>query len=261
MSTPHVVRTQDGPIAFVTFNRPEARNAMTWPMYDALVELCGELDRADDVRVVVLQGAGSKAFVAGTDIAQFRSFRTAEDGVRYEQRIDAVVDRLERLSRPTIAAIDGVTTGGGCALAAACDLRICTTRSRFGVPIARTLGNCLSASNHARFLDLIGPARLKELLFTGRLLTASEAADAGLVNRVVEPDRLVAVVREYAQTIAANAPLTVRASKEMIRRIQEHRRIDPALGRDLIVTCYTSADFHEGVDSFLEKRAPRWTGT
>ena len=261
MSTPHVVRTQDGPIAVVTFNRPEARNAMTWPMYDALVEQCEELDRADDVRAVVLQGAGSKAFVAGTDIAQFRTFRTAEDGVRYEQRIDAVVDRLERLSKPTIAAIDGVTTGGGCALAAACDLRICTTRSRFGVPIARTLGNCLSASNHARFLDLIGPARLKDLLFTGRLLSASEAAEAGLVNRVVEPDRLIAVVREYAQTIAANAPLTVRASKEMIRRIQKHRRIDPALGRDLIVTCYASADFHEGVDSFLEKRAPRWTGT
>ena len=171
MSTPHVVRTQDGPVAVITFNRPEARNAMTWPMYDALVELCEEIDRADDVRVVVLRGAGSKAFVAGTDIAQFRTFRTAEDGVRYEQRIDSVVDRLERLAKPTIAAIDGVTTGGGCALAAACDLRICTTRARFGVPIARTLGNCLSASNHARFLDLIGPARLKELLFTGRLLS------------------------------------------------------------------------------------------
>ena len=261
MSTPHVVRTQDGPIAVITFNRPEARNAMTWPMYDALVELCEEIDRADDVRVAVLRGAGSEAFVAGTDIAQFRAFRTAEDGVRYEQRIDAVVDRLERLSKPTIAAIDGVATGGGCALAAACDLRICTTRARFGVPIARTLGNCLSASNHARFLDLIGPARLKELLFTGRLLPAAEAADAGLVNRVVEPDRLAAVVREYAETMAANAPLTIGASKEMIRRIQAHRRTDPALGRDLIITCYTSADFREGVDSFLHKRRPRWTGT
>ena len=261
MSTPHVVRTQDGPVAVITFNRPEARNAMTWPMYDALVEHCEELDQADDVRVVVLRGAGSEAFVAGTDIAQFRTFSTAEDGVRYEQRIDAVVDRLERLAKPTIAAIDGVATGGGCALAAACDLRICTTRARLGVPIARTLGNCLSASNHARFLDLIGPARLKELLFTGRLLPASEAAGAGLVNRVVEPDRLDAVVREYAETMAANAPLTMRASKEMIRRIQAHRRTDPALGRDLIITCYTSADFHEGVDSFLQKRMPRWTGT
>ena len=261
MSTPHVVRTQDGPVAVITFNRPEARNAMTWPMYDALVEQCEQIDRADDVRVVVLRGAGSKAFVAGTDIAQFRTFRTADDGVRYEQRIDSVVDRLERLAKPTIAALDGVTTGGGCALAAACDLRICTTRARFGVPIARTLGNCLSASNHARFLDLIGPARLKELLFTGRLLSAAEAAEAGLVNRVVEPDRLDAVVREYAETVAANAPLTIRASKEMIRRIQAHRRTDPALGRDLIITCYTSADFHEGVDAFLEKRAPHWTGT
>ena len=261
MSTPHVVRTQDGPIAVITFNRPEARNAMTWPMYDALVEQCEALDRATDVRVVVLRGAGTKAFVAGTDIAQFRAFRTAEDGVRYEQRIDAVVDRLERLAKPTIAAIDGVTTGGGCALAATCDLRVCTSRARFGVPIARTLGNCLSASNHARFLDLIGPARLKELLFTGRLLSASEAADAGLVNRVVEPHELDGVVREYAETMAGNAPLTIRATKEMIRRVQAHRRIDPGLGRDLIIACYTSADFHEGVDSFLQKRAPRWTGT
>ena len=261
MSTPHVVRAEDGPVAVITFNRPEAHNAMTWPMYDALVEHCEAIDRADGIRVVVFRGAGAKAFVAGTDIAQFRTFRTAEDGVRYEQRIDAVVDRVERLAKPTIAAIDGVTTGGGCAFDAACAPGICTTRSRFGVPIARTLGNCLSASNHARFLDLIGPARLKELLFTGRLLPAAEAADAGLVNRVVEPDMLDSVVREYAETMAANAPLTIRASKEMIRRIQSHRRIDPALGRDLIVTCYTSADFHEGVDSFLAKRAPRWSGT
>ena len=156
----------DGPIATVTFNRPEARNAMTWPMYDALVEFCGALESDAAVRVIVLRGAGGKAFVAGTDIGQFRTFRTEKDGVAYEHRIDAVVDRLERVAKPTIAAIDGVTTGGGCALAAACDLRVCTSRSRFGVPIARTLGNCLSAANHARFLDLIGPARLKEMLYT-----------------------------------------------------------------------------------------------
>ena len=260
MPTPHVVLDRNGPIATITFNRPEARNAMTWPMYDALVELCGTLESDASVRVVVLRGAGGKAFVAGTDIAQFRTFRTEEDGVAYERRIDEVVERLERFAKPTIAAIDGVATGGGCALAAACDLRVCTSRSRFGVPIARTLGNCLSAANHARFLDLIGPARLKEMLYTGRLFSADEVAAAGLANRVVEPHDLDAIVGEYAETMAANAPLTIRATKEMIRRVQTHRRIEPALGRDLIVSCYTSADFREGVQAFLDKRPPRWTG-
>ena len=260
MPTPHVVLDRNGPVATVTFNRPEARNAMTWPMYDALVEACEAFDDDAAVRVVVLRGAGGKAFVAGTDIGQFRTFRTEADGVEYERRIDAVVDRLERVAKPTIAAIDGVTTGGGCALAAACDLRICTNRSRFGVPIARTLGNCLSAANHARFLDLVGPARLKEMLYTGRLFSADEAAAAGLVNRVVPPDALDDIVEEYAETMAANAPLTIRASKEMIRRVQAHRRVDAALGRDLIVSCYTSADFREGVQAFLDKRPPRWTG-
>ncbi len=260
MPSPHVVLDRDGPVATITFNRPEARNAMTWPMYDALVEACEDIDRDDDVRVVVLRGAGGRAFVAGTDIAQFRSFRTEEDGLAYERRIDAVIDRLERVAKPTIAAIDGVTTGGGCAIAAACDLRVCTDRSRLGVPVARTLGNCLSAANHARFLDLIGPARLKEMLYTGRLFSAAEAAAAGLVNRVVAADELDAVVREYAETMAANAPLTIRASKEMIRRVQAHRRIEASLGRDLIVSCYTSTDFREGVQAFLDKRPPRWTG-
>lgn len=260
MPTSHVLLDRNGPVATITFNRPEARNAMTWPMYDALVAHCDALEGDAAIRVVVLRGAGGKAFVAGTDIAQFRSFRTAEDGLAYERRIDAVVDRLERVSRPTIAAIDGVATGGGCALAAACDLRVCTSRSRFGVPVARTLGNCLSAANHARLLDLIGPARLKEMLFTGRLFSAAEAAAAGLVNRVVEPDELDAAVGEYADTMAANAPLTLRASKEMIRRAQARRRAAASIGRDLIVGCYTSADFREGVRAFLDKRPPRWTG-
>ena len=260
MSTPHVVLDRDGPIATITFNRPEARNAMTWPMYNALVDLCGELETDASVRVVVLRGAGGKAFVAGTDIAQFRAFSTEADGVEYERRLDEVIDRLEALAKPTIAAIDGATTGGGCAIAAACDLRVCTTRSRFGVPIARTVGNCLSAAKHALFLDLIGPTRLKEMLYTGRLFSAVEAAEAGLVNRVVQPDELDTVVGEYAETMAANAPLTIRATKEMIRRVQAHRRIAPELGRDLIVGCYTSADFREGVQAFLDKRPPRWTG-
>ncbi len=261
MSTDQVLYQRDGSLAVLTFNRPEARNAMTWEMYQALVDRCDEAEADPAVRVLILRGAGGKAFVAGTDIAQFQTFSGPEDGVEYERRLDAVVDRLESVAKPTIAQIDGFATGGGAALAAVCDLRVCTPASRFGVPIARTLGNCLSAANHARFLDLIGPARLKELLYTGRLLGADEALAIGLVNQVVDSADLDAAVRTLAQTIASNAPLTIKATKEMIRRVQEHRRIAATDGRDLIVMCYTSADFKEGVESFLAKRPPRWTGT
>lgn len=265
MSTPQVLYEKDGPSAVITFNRPEARNAMTWEMYDTLVASCDRAEQDDAVRIVVLRGAGGRAFVAGTDIGQFQAFRSGaeggEDGIVYERRIDSVVDRLERLAKPTVAAVDGAATGGGLALAIACDLRVATDRTRFGIPIARTLGNCLSGANHARLLDLIGPARTKDLLFTGRLLDADEAKAVGLVNRVVAPGVLDAAVAEYVDTIAANAPLTIRASKEMIRRIQEHRRIESSLGRDLIVSCYGSADFREGVAAFLDKRPPRWSGS
>jgi enoyl-CoA hydratase/carnithine racemase len=234
---------------------------MTWEMYEAVVDACAAVEADTSVRVFILRGAGGKAFVAGTDIAQFQTFSTAQDGLDYEQRIDSVIDALESVSTPTIAQIDGVTTGGGLALAAACDLRICTPDSRFGVPIARTLGNCLSAANHARCLDLVGPARLKDLLYTGRLIDGHEALAAGLVNRVVERGELEEAVRSTAETIAANAPLTIKATKEMIRRILQHRRMPSAAGHDLIVSCYTSADFKEGVSAFLAKRPPQWTGS
>lgn len=260
MPTPHVTYDETGAVALLTFNRPEAHNAMTWEMYQALVDCCDQAEQDPGVRVLVLRGAGGKAFVAGTDIAGFRDFAGGDDGIAYEQRLDAVIDRLERVEVATIAQIDGITAGGGSAIAAACDLRVCTPQARFGVPIARTLGNCLSAANHARFLDLIGPTRLKEMLFTGRLFSADEALAAGLVNRVVDPAALEASVRELAATIAANAPLTIRASKEMIRRVQEHRRTAPGANHDLISACYGSADFREGVDAFLSKRPPRWRG-
>ena len=260
MPSPHVLYEQDDALAFVTFDRPEARNAMTWEMYQALLDHCDAVEGDPSVRVLVLRGAGGKAFVAGTDISQFQTFTSKQDGIDYEHRLDAVVDRLEAVAKPTIALVDGVATGGGCALAAACDLRVCTPASRFGVPIARTLGNCLSAANYARFLDLIGPTRLKDLMYTGRLLSADEAVSAGLVNRIVEPDDINGVVRELASAIAANAPLTIKATKEMIRRIHAHRRIAAVEGHDLIGMCYTSTDFQEGVEAFLAKRPPKWKG-
>ena len=250
---------QEGPLARVTFNRPEARNALTWEMYDGLVDACERVGRDDRIRAFVIRGAGG-AFAAGTDISQFTSFRTREDAIAYERRLDEVLDRLERLNVATIAQVQGVATGGGCAIALACDLRVCTPDARLGMPIARTLGNCLSAANYARMLEAMGPGLVKDLLFTGRLVDAREAASLGLVTRVAEAEAIDQVVRELADTIAQHAPLTIRATKEALRRIQEARRLRPGAADDLIESCYLSEDFKEGVAAFLGKRPPRFTG-
>ncbi|MEQ1727741.1 MAG: enoyl-CoA hydratase/isomerase family protein [Vicinamibacterales bacterium] len=260
MPTSHVLFEIDGHTAFLTVNRPDARNAMTWDMYDALVRACEQVDAHEDLRVFVVRAAGDTAFVAGTDISQFTSVETQEAAIAYERRLDAVIDRLERVRVPTIARVQGVAAGGGCAIAFACDLRVCSPEAKFGVPIARTLGNCLSASNYARIMDLIGPARTKEILFTGRLIDAAEAATLGLVTRLAPLEELDSTVRSLADTIAANAPLTIRATKEAVRRIQEHRRLESSLADDLVAQCYTSADFKEGVAAFLARRPPHFTG-
>jgi enoyl-CoA hydratase/carnithine racemase len=260
LSTDQVTYDADGPIATLTFNRPEARNAMTWDMYQALVDACERVDADAGVRVFILRGAGGRAFVAGTDISQFQSFHDREDGLRYEERLDHVLDRLERVTKPTIAQVQGVAAGGGCAIAIACDLRVATPDSTFGIPIARTLGNCLSGATYARLVDVLGPARVKDLLFTGRLVRAEEAQAMGLVNRVVPEGELERAVRELAQEIASNAPLTLHATKEMIRRLLAQRRLRAGDDRDLVELCYSSADFREGVTAFLAKRRPQWTG-
>ncbi len=259
MSTSRTLFTIDGAIAFLTFNRPEARNAMTWDMYEALLEACDRVDRTEAVRVFVLRGEG-KAFIAGTDISLFSRFASREDALAYERRIDHVIDRLERVSAATLARVHGVAAGGGCAIALACDLRVCTADAQFGIPIARTLGNCLSAANYARLLDMIGPSRVKDLLFTGRLIGATEAASLGLVTRMADPSTIDEAVLELAATIAANAPLTIRATKEAVRRIQASRRIEAAEADDLVAMCYSSDDFKEGVAAFLAKRPPSFKG-
>ena len=259
MSIPEVRFTSEGSVAFLTFNRPEARNAMTWPMYDALADACDQVDADQRIRVFVLRGAGD-AFVAGTDISQFTSFASADDGIAYERRMERVIERLEQVSVPTIAQVHGVAAGGGCLIALACDLCVCSSAARFGVPIARTLGNCLSGGNCVRLVDAIGPARTRELLFTGRLLDATEAVSLGLATRLTAVDALDAAVRELAQTIADNAPLTIRAAKKAIHRIAHRRRLEDHFADDLTTLCYGSQDFREGVAAFLEKRKPRFTG-
>lgn len=250
----------DGTLAILTFNRPEARNAMTWEMYDALVAACDRVDRDSSIRVLILRGAGGKAFVSGTDISQFQTFRTREDGIAYEERLDVTLDRLERVAKPTIAQIEGVAAGGGCAIAVCCDLRIATPESTFGVPVARTIGNCLSGATYSRLVDVMGPARVKELLFTGHFIDAAAAQAAGLVNRIVAASEIDVVVRTMAGEIAANAPLTVKATKEMLRRIAAERRLTAGADHDLVDLCYTSEDFREGVAAFIAKRKPVWRG-
>lgn len=247
-----------GAVAWVTFNRPEQRNAMTFAMYDRLARICDEVEQDPDIRVLVLTGAGDRAFVAGTDISQFQTFTDPQHALEYESRVDSVIGRLESVQRPTIAAIQGYAVGGGASLALACDLRVCTPNARFGVPIARTLGNCLSTNNYARLVDLIGPARTKELIYTARMIEAEDARAMGLVNQIVEPEEILERTQELAEQIAANAPLTIQVTKESVRRVLLHRR--PPKAEELILTCYMSDDFKEGVNAFLEKRKPQWQG-
>jgi enoyl-CoA hydratase/carnithine racemase len=243
--------------ALLTFNRPEARNAMTWAMYEGLYECCEKVDADDSVRVVLLRGAGGKAFVAGTDIKQFREFKSGEDGIAYERRIERIVGRLEAVIKPTVAVIDGYAVGGGLTIAAVCDLRVCSPEAKFGLPIARTLGNCLSMENYARLVALIGPARAKEIVYTARFVSAEEAFAAGLATEVIPSADLDERVGELCERLAQHAPITMRVTKEAIRRLQA---AGLPRGEDLVLDCYGSEDFREGVEAFVAKREPNWGG-
>jgi enoyl-CoA hydratase len=249
---------EDG-IGRIIFNRPQARNAFTFAMYERLAEICEIANTDRSIKVLLLRGAGDKAFAAGTDINQFRAFKTPQDALDYENRIDRVLGTLERCRVPTIAAITGACTGGGAGIAASCDLRIGTRTTRIGFPIARTLGNCLSMSNISRITALIGPARVKDLIYTARLVEAEEAASVGLLTEIV--DDVAALDKradEVARLVAGNAPLTLSATKQALARLQ--KRLTRDEGEDLILMCYQSQDFREGLDAFLSKRAPNWRG-
>ena len=255
-----ILEDRSGDVLTVTLNRPEARNALTFEMYERLAEICATVaDSPDAPKAIIITGAGEKAFAAGTDIAQFRSFETAEHALGYERKMDEVLTTIERCKIPTVAAISGFCTGGGAAIAAACDIRIATQGMRFGFPISRTLGNCLSAANLARLSTLIGTGRTREILFTSRLMASDEALNCGLVSELLaNHSALMDRAAELATTLAGNAPLTLYATKEALRRLAENGA--GASDEDLIKMCYLSEDFKEGMDAFLNKRKPVWKG-
>jgi enoyl-CoA hydratase/carnithine racemase len=248
-----------GAVGVITFNRPAAHNALTFEMYDRLGEICASAGTDGTLRALIITGAGGRAFAAGTDISLFRDFRSAADGLGYEDRMEKVFNKLERCPVPTIAAIPGICTGGAAVIAAACDLRIATRSLKFGFPIARTLANMLSATNIDRVAALTGVGRAVDMVMTTRLMGAEEALAVGLVNELLDtPEALMSRAHALAAQIATQAPLTMRATKEIVRRLRE--RASAIDDRDLIALCYGSTDFQEGLDAFLTKRTPKFTG-
>ena len=257
MDDPELLVDADGGVLTVTFNRPRQRNAMTWGMYEGLYEACERADADDEIRVMVLKAAGDKAFVAGTDISQFSDFSTGEEGVAYEEKIARIVSRLEDVDVPTVAAIRGFCVGGGLGIASVCDLRVATRSARFGIPIARTLGNCLSMNNYSLLLTHLGPARTLDMLLRARLFTGEEAAAAGFVAELCDDDDLDTTADAVVKTLLGHAPLSMWAAKEAVRRI---RRASVPDGDDIVSRVFGSEDFRTAVAAFAAKQPVEWTG-
>jgi len=260
--TDEIIISVDQKIANVTLNRPDARNALTFGMYQALADLCRQAGTEQDdqhIKAIVIAGAGEKAFAAGTDIGQFTAFEKLQDGHDYEAQIETVISSIETCRVPVIAALHGAVTGGGLVIAAAAHLRLASADVKIGMPIARTLGNCLAITNLRRLVALFGEARVAHMILTAELLSADQALASGFVHDVLE-DRATMLARAtaLAQRLTTMAPLTIQSSLDGLRRLR-HATACPD-DSDLIAACYTSEDFAEGVAAFLEKRKPNWSG-
>ena len=254
---PELLVEQDGPVLTVTFNRARQRNAMTWAMYEGLYDACERVDADDEVRVMVLRSSSEKAFIAGTDIGQFADFTSGEDGVAYEVKIARITNRLEDVDVPTVAAVRGYCVGGGLGLASVCDLRIATPSARFGVPIARTLGNCLSMNGYSVLLAQLGPSLALDLLLRARLLTGEEAHALGFVAELSAEDDLEATTESVVQTLLGHAPVSMWAAKEAVRRF---RRAAIPDGDDIVARAFGSEDFGRAVAAFATKERVAWEG-
>ena len=244
----------DGYIARITFNNPAARNAMTWSMYEELKTICDGLAKNPDIRVVIFRGAGDKAFVSGSDIEQFISLKKDE---AYEVDVDRIFASLQELPMPTIAVIEGLAVGSGLLMATACDFRISTPDARFGIPVAKTLGNCLSPGNLAWICAHLGIPMVKKMLLTAELIKAPQLLESGFLYQTVDAAEITEAADALANKMAVLAPITQKASKLSIARLLRNNLPECA---DLMRETYNSQDFREGVNAFLEGRSPKWTG-
>jgi enoyl-CoA hydratase/carnithine racemase len=258
MSEALLVR-RDGEIATLVLNRPASHNAITLDMYKALPGLFEELDGDQAIKVIVLRGAGEKSFASGADITEFREVRADADGARlYNRAVEAAERALERLRKPTIAMVHGYCIGGGAGLALACDLRFADERGRFGITPAK-LGLVYSLESTKRLVDLVGPARAKWILMSGQHVHAERARELGLFDEVVPVDELESYTYEFAELLCSRAQFTVRAVKEIVRRIVAGQAEEDEATRELRNSSFDTDDYAEGVRAFLEKRAPAFT--
>ena len=246
---------QEGDVGEYRLMRPESRNSLTFEMYQALEDLCRD---PGDALVIVLTAEGDKAFASGTDISNFKEFDSVQDAIDYEAMIGRVIDAVESSPIPVIASLHGVVAGGGAAIAAAADIRLGTPDTRFGMPIARTLGNCLSVANLNRLVHLLGESRTRYLLLTAEFLPITPLVESGFVSEVLETAAFCDErARALAQHLMTLAPLTISATRDGLKRLSQGVPPDDI---DLIQRCYLSDDFAEGIDAFFAKRKAKWSG-
>jgi len=253
-------RVKDG-VGYITFNNPEKHNAVSIEMWDALEQILDGFRSSQDIRVIVLSGAGGKAFVSGADISKFDKERSSKEAVlSYNKRTQKVYENLETFPKPTIAMIDGYCIGGGLNLAVCCDIRICSEKSKFAMPAAKlSLGYPFSSIK--RLFDVMGPGMAKHFMFTAEKISASEALACGLVQKLVSEDSIDSYVKDYALNIANNAPLTIKAMKQIGIEISKNSdERDLLLCEKLASTCFDSEDYKEGRKAFMEKRKPNFQG-
>ena len=262
IKTTKMLSRKDGHIGYIIFNNPERHNAVSMEMWEACSDLINDFEKDRDVRVVVITGAGEKAFVSGADISKFEEERSSEEGVkRYNKAVDQGYGSVAKFPKPTIAMIRGYCIGGGMGLATCCDIRICSDNSKFGVPAAK-LGLGYGYVGVKRLADIVGPSFTKEIFYTARQFDAEEAQIMGLVNRVVPAEQLESYVRDYANTIAGNAPMTVDSIKLITNEIYtDESKRDIKACNDAVAACFASNDYKEGRAAFMAKRKPVFTGS
>lgn len=261
-TTDKMLSRKDGKVGYLTFNNPERHNAVSLEMWEAAAGYLEDFKADKNIRVVVVGGAGGKAFISGADISKFEKERSTQEGVnRYNAAVDHANNAFYNFPKPTIAMIRGYCIGGGVGLALCCDMRICTEGSKFGVPAAK-LGIGYRFDGLKRLVDLVGPSFAKEIFYTARQFTAAEAQMMGLVNRVLPDGKLEAYVKDYANTIAGNAPLTVDSVKFIVgQAVADEDKRDLKKCDDMVQACFVSGDYTEGRKAFMEKRKPVFTGT